>query len=63
MAARGAKGDPELAALARERQDLVAEWQKRDALRNAALGQAAGQARRHKPRRRTMQGSPPSMRG
>ena len=39
MAARGAKGDPQLAALARERQDLVAEWQKRDALRNAALGQ------------------------
>src|SRR5208337_510857 len=25
--------------LARERQDLVGEWQKRDALRNAALGQ------------------------
>ena len=28
-----------LAALVRERQDLVAEWQKRDAWRNAALGQ------------------------
>ncbi len=28
-----------LAALVRERQDLVAEWQKRDGLRNAALGQ------------------------
>ena len=41
MAARGAKGDPKLAALARERQDLVAEWQARDALRNAALGQEA----------------------
>ncbi len=40
MAARGAGGDPALAALARERQDLVAEWQKRDGLRNAALGQA-----------------------
>ena len=39
MAARGAKGDPKLAALARERQDLVSDWQKRDALRNAALGQ------------------------
>ena len=40
MAARGDKGDPELAILARERQDLVAEWQNRDALRNAWLGQA-----------------------
>ena len=39
MAARGAKGDPALAALARERQDLLGEWQKRDGLRNAALGQ------------------------
>ncbi len=37
MAARGAKGDPALAALVRERQDLVEEWQKRDAKRNAAL--------------------------
>ena len=27
MGARGAKGDPALAALVRERQDLVAEWQ------------------------------------
>ena len=41
MAARGAKGDPKLASLARERQDLVAEWQARDALRNAALGETA----------------------
>jgi CHAT domain-containing protein/tetratricopeptide (TPR) repeat protein len=40
MAARGAKGDPVLVALARERQDLVAEWQTRDGLRNAALGAA-----------------------
>ncbi len=40
MAARGAVGDAALAALVRERQDLVAEWQKRDSLRNAALGQA-----------------------
>ena len=42
MAARGASGDPGLAVLVRERQDLVAEWQKRDALRNAALGEARG---------------------
>ncbi|MGO8778414.1 MAG: CHAT domain-containing protein, partial [Rhodomicrobium sp.] len=40
MSARGATGNPKLAALARERQDLVAEWQKRDGLRNAWLGQA-----------------------
>ncbi len=39
MAARGAKGDAKLAALVRDRQDLVDEWQKRDELRNAALGQ------------------------
>ena len=39
MAARGASGEPKLAALVRERQDLVAEWQKRDGLRNAWLGQ------------------------
>lgn len=38
MAARSAKGDGALARLVRERQDLIAEWQKRDALRNAALG-------------------------
>lgn len=41
MAARGANGDPRLAILARERQDLVGEWQKRDELRNATLGQTA----------------------
>jgi CHAT domain-containing protein/tetratricopeptide (TPR) repeat protein len=41
MAARGAKGDPALAALARERQDLLAEWKNRDSARNAALGEAA----------------------
>jgi CHAT domain-containing protein/tetratricopeptide (TPR) repeat protein len=40
MAARGAKGDAVLATLARERQDLVAEWQKRDVFRNAAVSQA-----------------------
>ena len=39
MAARGAKGDPKLAALTRERQDLVMDWQRRDVLRNTALGQ------------------------
>src|SRR5262249_43310534 len=33
MAARGAKGDPALATLVRERQDLVAEWKKRDGAR------------------------------
>ena len=41
MAARGASRDPVLAALARERQDLVTEWQKRDRLRSAAFSQAA----------------------
>jgi len=43
MAVRGAKGDPLLAALARGRQDLTAEWQARDGIRNAALGQAQAQ--------------------
>src|SRR5262249_25987632 len=41
MAARGAKGNPGLATLVRERQDLVAEWQKRDAARSAAVAQAS----------------------
>ena len=45
MSARGAKGDRALAVLVRERQDLVAEWQKLDAWRNAALGQ--GPAKRN----------------
>jgi CHAT domain-containing protein/tetratricopeptide (TPR) repeat protein len=40
MAARGAAGDPKLAALVRERQNLVAEWQKREGLSNAWLGEA-----------------------
>jgi CHAT domain-containing protein/tetratricopeptide (TPR) repeat protein len=40
MAARGSSGDPRLARVVRERQDLLAEWQKRDGLRNVALGQA-----------------------
>ena len=39
MAARGAKGDPALATIVRERQDLVAEWQKRDGARTAAVSQ------------------------
>jgi CHAT domain-containing protein/tetratricopeptide (TPR) repeat protein len=37
MAAREAKGDRKLAALVRERQDLVAEWEKRDEIRSAAV--------------------------
>jgi len=37
MAARSAKGDTALAGLVRERQDLLAEWQKLDVLRNAWL--------------------------
>ncbi len=41
MAARGAAVLPELAALARERQDLVLEWQKRDSLHDAALAKPA----------------------
>jgi tetratricopeptide (TPR) repeat protein/CHAT domain-containing protein len=40
MAVRGAKGDPRLAAVVRERQDLVAEWEKRDGVRTAAVSQA-----------------------
>jgi tetratricopeptide (TPR) repeat protein len=39
MAARGAKGNPELAVLVRERQDLVVEWQTRDQVRSAAVAQ------------------------
>ena len=38
MAVRGAKGDPALAALVRERQDRVVEWQHLDGLRGVALG-------------------------
>ena len=37
MAARGAKGNPALAVLVRERQDLVAEWQVHDAARTASV--------------------------
>jgi hypothetical protein len=38
-AAREANNDPRLAALVRERQDLAAEWQRRDQIRSAALAQ------------------------
>ena len=40
MAARGGAADAKLSPLVRERQDLAAEWQKRDGTRNTALGQA-----------------------
>jgi hypothetical protein len=40
MAARQATGNPQLARLVRERQDLVEEWQNRDAARSAALAQS-----------------------
>ncbi len=40
MASRGATGNPALALLVRERQDCLAEWQKREGLRNAWLGRA-----------------------
>lgn len=39
MAARGAKGDAKLSTIVRERQDLVEEWQKRDAQRVASMSQ------------------------
>ena len=41
MAARSAKGDPALAALARERQDKLGEWQALDVWRSAMLGKGA----------------------
>ena len=41
MAARGAKGDPKLAVLVRERQDKLNEWQSLEVRRNATLGQEA----------------------
>src|SRR5262249_44764750 len=37
MAARGAKGDPSLATIIRERQDLVTEWKTLDSIRTAAV--------------------------
>src|SRR5262249_20688089 len=47
MAARGAKGDLRLAALVRERQDLVAEWQQRDGARSAAVAQPPDKRNHH----------------
>ena len=46
MAARSAKDDLKLAALVRERQDLVAEWQTRDARRTATRSQVPDQRNR-----------------
>ena len=40
MTARGAKDDPTLASIVRERQDLVAEWAKRDGARTGAVSQS-----------------------
>jgi CHAT domain-containing protein/tetratricopeptide (TPR) repeat protein len=40
MAARGAKGDPKLAQIVRDRQELVVEWQQRDAALSAFAGRA-----------------------
>ena len=40
MAARSAKGSPQLAGLVRERQDLVSEWQAKDKLLIAAKSEA-----------------------
>src|SRR5262249_5279786 len=47
MASRGAKGDVKLASLVRERQDLVAEWQRRDQMRTAAVAQQPDHRDRH----------------
>jgi CHAT domain-containing protein/tetratricopeptide (TPR) repeat protein len=40
MAARGAKGDPALGSLVRERQDLIGEWQARDRALIASVSSA-----------------------
>jgi CHAT domain-containing protein/tetratricopeptide (TPR) repeat protein len=40
MAVRGAKGDAALAAVVRERQDLLEDWHRRDALRSADVAKA-----------------------
>jgi tetratricopeptide (TPR) repeat protein len=45
MAARGAKGDPALAAMVRERQDLVGEWQAKD--KTLAIARTEASARRN----------------
>jgi CHAT domain-containing protein/Tfp pilus assembly protein PilF len=39
MAARGARRDPALAEMVRQRQDLLTEWQRVEAQKNIALGQ------------------------
>jgi CHAT domain-containing protein/tetratricopeptide (TPR) repeat protein len=39
MAARGAAGNPQLATIVRERQDLIEEWQWRDGARTTAVSQ------------------------
>src|SRR5262249_39155133 len=62
MAARGAKGDLRLAALVRERQDLVAEWQQRDGARSAPWRSHPTSAI-IMPRWPTPRGLPPSTRG
>jgi CHAT domain-containing protein/tetratricopeptide (TPR) repeat protein len=43
MAARGAKGDPALAGLVRDREDLVDEWQKLESNRTASLSRPSNQ--------------------
>jgi hypothetical protein len=48
MAARNATGDLQLALLVRERQDLVDEWQKRDAARSAAVAQSPSKRNKQK---------------
>ena len=42
MAVRSASGSPKLALLVRDRQDLVADWQRRDEARTAAVSQPPG---------------------
>src|SRR5262249_44164785 len=46
MAARGAKGDPTIAILVRERQNLVAGWQKGDAARTPDVSHPPGKRKR-----------------
>jgi CHAT domain-containing protein/tetratricopeptide (TPR) repeat protein len=47
MAARSAKGSPELAGLVRERQDLVGEWQAKDKLLIAAKSEEPAKRKAH----------------
>jgi hypothetical protein len=53
MGARGAKGDPALAALIRERQDLVSEWQNRDASHTASVAKSNDQRDREAEKKNT----------